>query len=205
MNILNRNNGKLMSILFIFLAGFFTQANAQREQRVGIVLSSQFSGNGTGAALSPGLSLTVQKSTLEAGLNFQSNNRSVSGLNMGFRRQISLESESFSERTSLYVFGSMSYHHNASISNSARKVLENISKEQMTSAEVKFCIAELYAGAGINRRVSSRSSIFLNVGAGIYYTVNTSCIEPIPDSFKGYRSDSDISMMVRFGYAFKIN
>jgi hypothetical protein len=194
----------LVLILALLVIAMCVTVKAQNKPTAGADLSMQFAGNGTGATYSPGLYLATERYQINLGLNLQSNNRSVSGMNVTLRKNISLECENFSDRVTLYYFATGVYHHNAFIGKTTEMVYSNLSKEYADVDKINYCIGELYGGAGISNRISSRSFISMSFGAGMYYTVNTNCSQPVPDAFKNYRSDKDISLFFKVGYSYQI-
>jgi hypothetical protein len=194
----------LIVILVLLVLAMVATVNAQNKMNVGVDMSMQFCGNGTGGTYSPGLFVSNEKNYFNVGVNFQTNNSSASGLNATYRRTLCHESESFSERTTLYMFSTVMYHHNASIGKTTQMVYSNIDSEFAGVNKMSYCIAEFYAGAGISQRFSKRSALHLNLGAGAYHTVKCSTVI-VPDAFKAYRSDTDISLFFKVGYSFKIN
>jgi hypothetical protein len=199
-----KTNYILLNLSVVLLSIFCdaTQNNVNAQTRFNLGAGTVASGDGTGVFYSPAGTLWTGQNALELGFNLQPNKGGISGMNGSLKRKLTLKGESFNESTSVYAFISFIRQKDAYLSDQARKALETISPEFSSAQEVNYIISEAFIGFGLEQQILNRSSIYVDLGLGGYKTMKTNAGSPIPDEYKTYRSDNDVSLLLKAGYRF---
>lgn len=184
----------------ILVAGIFcttTIAMAQgRKMIVGLEANILTGGDGFGMYLEPALNIGYNRISVAGGPLIQRNDMNLSGFQI---KPVYSLCDSGYRKMFVYVFAQSVYNRQVYLSDTYDMILKKLEPEMVGKERIHFRTFQQYVGIGIAGDNTKRISPKAEIGVGGYLDLGSKAESPVPASFQGTRSNSDISLMFSLG------